>query len=143
MPSEPIQGDFGIIEPLSVVPRKPRRARSVWYKPNHRSFGLFMRSDQMRDATAEVANDIAAEAATTIPPTRGRAKKRATNISYKVKRNAGTVRVSGNVRVSVEVIGRGTGAERAEFGGQGGQRYRNLAKAGAKFGDFGHSERLS
>lgn len=136
MASIPIQGDFGVESPLTVVPPKKRGAKRVWYKPNHRSFGAFMKSDQMRDVTEEVARDIAVVATASVPAPSEETPADATDATYEVKRNAGLIKVGGNLRVKVVIEGRGRGAERAEFGGRGAKRYRTLAEAGSRFGDW-------
>ncbi len=131
-----ISGDFGIEEPLRVIPPKPRAARAAWYKPNHRSFGAFIRSEQMRDVTADVAQDIAATASATVPAPHADTDPDRVVATYSVVREAGLIKVSGNLRVRVFVHGDGEGVERAEFGGPRNKRYRNLAKAASKFGDW-------
>lgn len=125
--------------------RRPRFApgQRARYVPNNRSFGAFIRSDQMRDVTAEVARDIQAEARASVPPPRADSDPKASAVRITVRRQAGMVKVAGNVRVKVEVTMSGPGAERAEFGYEaGGTRYRTLGKAGSKFGDLRHTESL-
>lgn len=135
MPRALITGDFGIEEPLRVIPPKPRGVRRAWYKPNHRSFGAFMRSEQMRDVTTEVAKDVAVAATENAPPPSGDSD--AASATYEVKREAGIIKVSGNLRVKVEVVGKGREAERAEFAHRSGEgRYRNLARTASGFGDW-------
>lgn len=110
------------------------------YVPNHRSFGAFIKSDQMRDVTVEVAKDIALSAAGKTPPSEGgedstgfhdQVKK-----GFKVKRKAGLLKVSGNLRVKVEVVNNVDGSALIEFGGRGLPRLRPLGAAGAEHGDF-------
>ena len=127
----PITGDFGIEFPLTVVAPKTRGAKRVWYVPNHRSFGAFMRSDQMRDVTEEVAHDIADVAAELSPKDTGDLAS-----SFTVKRNAGLMKVKGNLRVKVLVENRSRHAAPNEFGiGRVVRRHRMLLRAGARFGD--------
>ena len=109
------------------------------YVPNHRSFGAFMRSDQMRDVTEDVAKDIAKTAGGNVKDEPGaeehtglHAKVRA---GFKTKRNAGLMKVGGNFRVKVTVTG-AEGSALLEFGARGLQRQRMLGRAGAKYGDF-------
>jgi len=133
--------DFGGIElPIMGVPRMSRGQR-VKYVPNHRSFGAFMKSDQIRDPTEEVANDIAILAASFTPAEKSGAKEHTglharVKKGFRVKRNAGLIKVSGNIRVKVEVVNNADGAALIEFGGRGLPALRPLGRAGAKFGDF-------
>lgn len=109
------------------------------YVPNHRSFGAFMRSEQMRDVTADVAGDISTAAklgtkdeGASDEHTGLHAKVRS---GFKVRRNAGLMKVGGNMRVKVLVTGV-EGSALLEFGARGLRRQRMLGRAGAKFGDF-------
>lgn len=138
MAGEPIIGDFGIEHPLRVVPPKTRGTKRVWYKPNHRSFGAFLVSDQARDVTVEVAEDIALAAAGFSPQSSrgGDQEGRRMKDQFKVKRNAGTIKVSGNIRVKVEVENNARSAAPNEFGTRRNKPYRMLGRAGALFGDF-------
>jgi len=129
----------GIEKPILGTPRM-RRGERVRYVPNHRSFGAFMRSEQMRDVTADVAEDIASRAERTQPSPH--AETEHAGATYRVKREAGVAKVAGNIRVRVLVEGSGDGVERAEFGTEGDRRYRTLGSAGAKFGDFRHGEAI-
>ena len=87
----------------------------------------------------EAAKDIALMAASLVvrPPgaqtTRGLHER--VRAGFKVKRNAGIMRVAGNFRVKVEVYNNEEAAL-IEFGGRGLQRQRPLGRAGAAFGDF-------
>lgn len=137
-----ITGDSGLELPLRVIPPKPRGANRVWYKPNHRSFGAFMKSEQMRDVTADVAADIAAVATATQPPPSSDTDPDEVGATYTVKRESGNIKVGGNLRVRVDIEGEGPGVERAEFGTRGAKRYRTLAAAGSLFGDFKHTEAI-
>lgn len=112
--------------------------RRVVYRPDHVSFGEFMRSEQMRKVTVHVAKDIAGRA-------RDYAPRRKTGIPpdgtamadrFKVNDEAGFLKVSGNVRVKVEVFNEAPSAAPNEFGSQRNQRHRMLGRAGADFGDF-------
>lgn len=138
MAGQPILGDFGVEFPLTVVPPKPRGSGRVWYRMNHRSFGAFMRSDQMRDVTEEVAEDIAALAAEYSPVSNrgGNQDGKRMRDQFTVKRNAGLLKVGGNLRVMVEVENRARSAAPNEFGTRRNKRHRMLGRAGAAFGDF-------
>lgn len=131
----------GLEKPIVGVPRMPSGTR-VMYVPNHRSFGAFMRSDQMRDVTEDVANDIALAAAALTPTKKGGRIRERTGLharvkgGFRVKRDAGLMKVGGNLRVKVTVINSEPGAPLVEFGGRGLARRRMLGRAGAKFGDF-------
>ena len=109
------------------------------YVMNNRSFGAFIRSDQVRDPTEEAAKDIAALAAANV---RGGGGERSTGLhervrkGFKVKRNSGLMKVAGNLRVKVEVVNNAEGSALLEFGGRGLPRQRMLGRAGAVFGDF-------
>lgn len=131
--------DFADIEkPIVGHPRMRRGLRSK-YVPNHRSFGAFIRSEQMRDVTEEVAKDVMLDAnATAPPPTEGTDPDRV-GAAYKVTRQGGLIKVSGNlrVRVLVESLADDGAAARAEFGHNAGEgRYRHLANVGSRHGQW-------
>lgn len=141
MASRAIQGNFNIEFPLTRIPAKPRGSKRVWYKPNHRSFGAFMRSDQMRDVTNEVAVDIAALASMLTPANKPGAKEHTglharVKSGFKVKRDAGLLKVGGNLRVRVLVENDAEGAALVEFGAPHVDRQRMLGTAALGFGDF-------
>lgn len=123
--------------PIAGTPRM-RRGESVRYVANRRSFGAFLRSDQMRDVTEEVAKDIAEEARTLSPVSQrgGDQDGRRMRDQFKVVRNAGLLKVGGNLRVKVEVVNDARSAAPNEFGTRKNKRHRMLGRAGAKFGDF-------
>lgn len=128
-----------IESPITSVPRMGNR-RAV-YVPNHRSFGAFMRSDQMRDVTEEAAKDIAELAAAKTPDSKEGAAEHTglhakVKAGFKTKRNAGLMKVGGNLRVKVEVVNDVDGAALVEFGARGVPRSRMLGQAGATVGDF-------
>lgn len=131
----------GIEKPILGVPRMPPSQR-VRYVKNHRSFGAFMRSDQMRDVTADVAEDISLAAAALTPSRKGGQVEERTGLharvkkGFRVKKAGGLMKVGGNLRVKVLVENRADGAALLEFGGRGLARRRMLGRAGAKFGDF-------
>lgn len=124
--------------PETRAPRMGRGER-LRYVPNHRSFGAFIKSDQMRDVTEEVARDIAATAATKV----GKAAKDEPSelfdrvkAGFKVRRNAGLLRIGGNLRVKVEVVNTVEGSALIEHGARNIRRRRMLGEAGGRFGDF-------
>lgn len=117
------------------------RRRRLTYKPNHRSFGEFMVSEQMRDVTADVAADIAAMASMMTPSSKPGAQEhtglhRRVKSGFRVVRAAGTVTISGNPRVLVQVVNEADGAALVEFGARGVPRQRMLGTAGSYFGDY-------
>jgi hypothetical protein len=110
----------------------------IRYVMDNKSFGEFMRSEQMRDVTAEVANDIADEAKRLAPRRKAGSSPDGTAMAdqFKVDRAAGTLRVAGNVRVMVNVYNSARSAAPNEFGSRRNKRHRMLGRAGARFGDF-------
>lgn len=123
--------------PLTAVPRL-RRGERVRYVPNHRSFGAFMKSEQMRDVTAEVAGDIADVAASLSPVSQRGGSQDGLRMrdQFSVVREAGLLKVGGNLRVAVEVVNPARSAAPNEFGTAKNKRHRMLGRAGALFGDF-------
>lgn len=114
------------------------RGRTVWYKEDHKSFGEFIRSAQMRAVTVEVAHDIA-DRARDLSPRRKKGKPKAgTEMAdrFKVKAEAGLMKVDRALRVKVEVYNEARSAAPNEFGGKKNKRHRMLGRAGAAFGDF-------
>lgn len=136
--------DFDSVE-KGVGSYKPRMAkgRRVMYKPNHSSFGAFIRSDQMRRATVKVAMDIAHVAQQRTPSSLPGAKEH-TGLHQRVKEGFSVVetptprnlKVGGNLRVVVQVVNKAKGSALVEFGANGLPRQRMLGAAGAIFGDF-------
>lgn len=131
-------GDFdGIEHPIVGVPRMAP-GEHVKYVPNHRSFGAFIKSEQVRKPTAEVAEAIA-EAAKGFSPVSQRGGDqdgRRMRDRFKVVREAGFIKVSGNIRVLVEIVNDARSAAPNEFGTKRNKRHRMLGRAGALFGDF-------
>lgn len=120
------------------VPKMGRHEHAR-YVPNHRSFGAFIKSDQMRDVTEEVAKDIAVTARGFVSEGGGensRGLHDRVRGGFKVKRNAGMLKVGGNLRVKVTVVNDVEGSALTEFGARGLERDRALGRAGAMFGDF-------
>lgn len=125
-----------------MADRPPPRmgpGQRVAYRPDHKSFGEFMRSEQMRNVTVEVAKDIAPAAGRKAPRRKDRGEVpdgTAMADRFEVNENAGFLKVSGNIRVKVEVYNEAPSAAPNEFGGKRNKRYRMLGRAGAEFGDF-------
>ena len=126
----------GLEKPILKAPRMGRRR--VVYVPNHPSFGAFIKSDQVRDPTAEVAEDIAATAKNLSPESSrgGDQEGRRMKDQFKVVKQAGFMKVSGNIRIKVEVVNNARSAAPNEFGTRKNKRHRMLGRAGALFGDF-------
>lgn len=123
--------------PIEGVPRM-RKGEVTRYVPNHRSFGAFIKSDQVRDPVAEVAQDIAL-AAKALSPTSSRGgdqEGRRMKDQFKVNKAAGLIKVAGNLRVKVEITNDARSAAPNEFGTKRTKRHRMLGRAGAAFGDF-------
>ena len=133
-----IHGNFNLESPLTRVPPKRRGAKRVWYVPNHRSFGAFMRSEQMRSVTYEVSLDIAALAKDFSPVSQrgGNQDGERMRDQFRVLRNVGNMNVGGNWRVMVWVVNDARSAGPNEFGTRNNARHRMLGRAGAAFGDF-------
>lgn len=112
--------------------------RYAWYSPDHKDFGNFMRSEQMRDVTTEVAQDIQHEARRLAPRRKSGVPPDGTAMAdrFKVNREAGVLRVAGNTRVKVEVYNEAPSAAPNEFGSKRNQRHRMLGRAGAAHGEF-------
>ncbi len=123
---------------FTKAPRMPPGMRTM-YVPNHRSFGAFMRSEQMRDVTGDVAEDIAQMAGQLTPESTGGEGSRGLHTQvregFKVNRAGGVMKVAGNIRVKVEING-AAGSALLEFGAKNLGRTRALGRAGAMFGDF-------
>lgn len=130
--------DFaGLEKPILGHPRMLPGER-VKYVPNNRSFGAFMKSDQMRDVTVEVTEDIADLAKVYSPESArgGDQEGRRMKDQFKVIAQAGFMKVAGNIRVKVEIINNARSAAPNEFGTRKNKRHRMLGRAGAAFGDF-------
>lgn len=125
--------------PFTAAPRMGPGERSR-YVPNHRSFGAFMKSEQMRDVTEQAAKDIARRAMQLTPPSNGGHDTRGLHSrvrnGFTVRREAGFLRVAGNIRVMVLVENDVEGSALLEFGARNLHRLRMLGRAGAEFGDF-------
>jgi len=133
-----ISGNFDLESPLTRVPPKRRGAKRVWYVPNHKSFGAFMRSEQMRSVTYEISLDIASLAKELSPVSQrgGNQDGQRMRDQFRVVRNVGNMRVGGNWRVMVWVVNDARSAAPNEFGTSKNKRHRMLGRAGATFGDF-------
>lgn len=113
--------------------------KRVGYRPDHKSFGAFLLSDQARDPVVEAAHNIATLAALRAP----KGGSGDTAASYKVNENSAPVLIASNLRVGAEVYNDATheGAEKsyaaaAEFGKKDSPGHRSLGKAGAELGQM-------
>lgn len=114
-------------------------ARRVRFVADHKSFGEFILSDQMRDVTAEVAGDIADRARDLAPRRKSRGNvpdSVAMADRFEVNKEAGILVVAGNPRVKVEIFNEAPSAAPNEFGSKRNKRHRMLGRAGAAYGDF-------
>ena len=126
-----------LINPIVGTPRM-RKGEHVRYVPNHRSFGAFMKSEQIREPVEDVARDII-PVAKELSPTSSRGGDqdgRRMKDQFEVIREAGLLKVGGNLRVKVEVVNPARSAAPNEFGTRRNKRHRMLGRAGAMFGDF-------
>lgn len=124
----------GIEFPDLRPPPKMGPGRRAVYRPNHKSFGAFMKSEQMRDVTADVAEDIVIAVSAIAPRSKGPGPHMADQ--YKVQREAGRVKVGGNVRVRVKIVNPDKAAALTEFGTSKMKASRQLRRAASEFGDF-------
>lgn len=100
---------------------KPRVRVTARYKPNHKSFGEFMVSEQARQPAIEAARDIAAALKVTVHRSPGPGPHLAD--SYEVNATTPPRLVAGEMRVGAEVYSEDPAAAPEEFGGK-----RNTAK---------------
>jgi len=130
-------GDFSDLEkPILATSVRFRPGQRAKYVPNHPSFGAFIRSDQVRDPVNEVAEDIAALAASRVEAGSPGGLHDKVRAGFRVKKHAGLIKVAGNLRVKVLVENTVAGSALLEFGARNLRRERMLGKAGAAFGDF-------
>ena len=111
----------------------------VQYRPNHKSFGAFMLSDQIRDPVAEVAQQVQHQARRNAPRRKSGVTPDGLAMAdrFRVNVNAGVISIGeGGPRVKVEVYNEARSAAPNEFGSERNKRHRMLGRAGAAFGDF-------
>jgi hypothetical protein len=111
----------------------------VRYVPDHKSFGAWIMSEEMRDLVAPVAVKIAVTATATAPePSSDTRPEAAHKAVYTTDKHAGSTIVGGNARVVLRVEGDGEAAQRAEFGYEEGgeERFYNLRRAAARYGNW-------
>jgi hypothetical protein len=118
------------------------------FRPDHKSFGKFILSDQVRDPVHEIAEAIMLTAKANTPRApehrRGRRVFRNSGVGppphmqdlYRVERNAGTIKVDKAFRVKVEVHNDDPESALVEFGSAYNVARHMLARAGAAFGDY-------
>lgn len=112
------------------------------FKPDHKSFGEFLVSDQARDPAVKAAGDIAELAAKASPRSKATHKDGTPHMAddFHVNSETAPVVVGGNPRVGAEVFNPNRAAAPNEFGGPKNRRHRMLGKAGAAIGEFRGSE---
>lgn len=117
-------------------PRLPsmRPGEKSRYVPDNKSFGAFILSEQVRDVTTDVSQDMAKLAAAYTPV--GDGDNGHMKDKWEVQREGGVLKVSGNVRVMVLVENLDPEAALVEFGSVHNKRTRMAARAGSHFGDF-------
>lgn len=120
-------------------PPKMGPGRRVVFRPDHSQgtgFGGFIRSDQVRDPTAAIAQEIAKAVGAASARSEGPGPHMAD--LWKVKKNAGLVKVAGNIRVRVDVFNPDIAAAAQEFGAgpRRGQRRGTLRRIASQWGDF-------
>lgn len=96
-----------------------KRGEMVKYVPDHKSFGAWIMSEEMRDLVMPIATEMAVDATVTAPlpgPETLESRPDAKKPTYSVERQGGAKEVGGNMRIVVRVEGEGPDAERAEFG---------------------------
>lgn len=136
----------GIEKPNTAKSTRFAPGQRVKYVMNNRSFGAFMKSEQMRRVTVRVAMDIARSAQARTPSEKEGAREHTglhqrVKEGFRVKRepSARFLKVGGNLRVKVEVVNVAAGSALVEFGARGVPRQRMLGSAGAQYGDM-HSD---
>lgn len=131
--------------PTAPAAMQAGRGPKVVYRPNHKSFGEFILSDQMRKPVVEVAYAIAHLAGEYAPKRkdRGRVPDGVPTLasSFKVEENAGRLKVDRAFRVKVEVYNEQKAAAPMEFGNDHVKGVRMLGRAGAAHGDFHSGKR--
>jgi len=101
------------------------------YKPDNKSFGQYMMSDEARQAPIAVAKQIVEDLKITVKRSSRPGEHLAD--SYRVNEASEPVTFDGNPRVGAEVYSDHRGAVPEEFGGLRNKKRRWLGKAGAKY----------
>jgi hypothetical protein len=106
--------------------------RRTGYKPDHKSFGRFLLSEQARDPAVEAAHNIVTLVQSRVAKRTGHQAE-----SYKVNENPPPVTLQGNPRAIAEVYSDDPAALADEFGNA---KRRNpgrpLGKSGAEIGEM-------
>ena len=105
------------------------------YKPDHKSFGAFMLSEQARKPVARIAHELIIPLAVAKTPRSAEDKEHMAD-NYKVNESTAPVVAGGNPRVGVEVYNDVRHAAAVEHGVGKKKGARPLGKAGAAVGDF-------
>lgn len=101
------------------------------YRPNKKSFGAFMRSDQVFIPVKQIALDIRNVARAT-----ARKKTGALARGYKVNERKELLSINGAPRAIAKVVNSDPAAVPDEFGNSRQKGNRTLRKAASKFGDM-------
>ncbi len=123
-----------------MADRPPPRmgpGRRVVYRPDHSQaggIGGLLRSKQIRQVVGVAARNVAAHAARLTDRSDGPGPHLADN--YKIDYDAGLVKVSGNLRVNVEVYNDLPHAGIEEFGNETRAGKRMLGRAGSIVGEY-------
>lgn len=105
---------------------------NVRYSPNHREFGKFMRSDQVKVVAVAAAHDIADRAAELASKDTGNYAR-----SFQVNAAARDLAVKGNLRAIAEVYNSDPAAAGQEFGDRwDNPPQRTLGLAGGEVGEW-------
>lgn len=124
------------------APKSFNRGVYARFRPDHKSFGKFILSEQVRDPVTEVADAIMVTAISNTPRSGGGVRVvkgeviRHMQDEYEVIREAGIIKVDRAFRVKVEVINKSPHSAAVEFGNRITRARRPLGRAGAIYGDF-------
>lgn len=111
------------------------------FKPDHRSFGKFILTEEARKPALEVAAKVAALAAKTAPRSKRVRPGKTGHMAdkFKVGKDEYTAK-NGNTRAGAVVSNDDPAAAPNEFGGPRNKKHRMLGRAGAAFGEFRGAE---
>lgn len=121
--------------------------RAVVYREDHKSFGRFILSEQVRDPVEEIARELIMPLAIKNTPRSGGGVRVVKGKviphmqdAYKVIREAGTLKVHRARRVMVKVVNTSNHSAAVEFGNKITRPRRPLGRAGAAIGDMSTKE---
>jgi hypothetical protein len=110
--------------------------RVALFRPDHKSFGKFILSEQMRDPVVEICRELIVPLARQNTPRGPERGQRHMADRYKVVREGGTMKVDRALRVVVRVENDDPASAAVEFGGRFNKRRRMLGRAAATVGDM-------